>query len=181
MSSRQRCDANKRREKGHRRRLSICDVVMEEESVCVCVCVSIPIQSGGKRQREKRVWVCVSQSLDDDRTNDLLCHAWPWESSVDLGLHQPPGWMGACVCGGGSGGGGLSGRPWSCLFVSFHTADCQTAGSSTSPTGQVPLNPRRALILTDRRGESERAFGTLSSVCVCVRVCDGVADRQGDG
>lgn len=43
-------------------------------------------------------------------------------------------------------GGGFLGCPRSCLFVSFHTADCQTEGSCTSPTGQVHLNPRQALI-----------------------------------
>lgn len=35
--------------------------------------------------------VCVSMSFYGDRTNNLSCHAWPWESSMDLKLHQPGG------------------------------------------------------------------------------------------
>lgn len=38
-----------------------------------------------------QVCVCVSMSFYDDRTNNLPCHAWPWEISMDLGLHQPGG------------------------------------------------------------------------------------------
>lgn len=59
-----------------------------------------------------------------------------------------------------------------CLSLSTPPTS-QTAGSSASPTGQVPLNPVASFDLMDRR--RERALGTLSCVC------DGVADRKAGG
>lgn len=64
----------------------------------------------------------ATMSLYDDRTNGLLCHAWPWKTSMDLGLHQ-------------------SVLEAACLPLSTPPTS-QTAGSTTSPTGQVPLNSR---------------------------------------
>lgn len=83
--------------------------------------------------------MCVSMSFYDDRTNDLLCHAWPWETSVDLGLRRAPGGLSVAVLGA------------ACLSLSTPPTS-QTAGSSASPTGQVPLNPRRALIWRTEEG-----------------------------
>lgn len=86
-----------------------------------------------------------------------------------------------CVCGVGSVGGGTL---WPslelpvCLFPHRRLPNSRVLHLSH---GSGPSQPPASFDLTDRRGESERAFGTLSSVCVCERVCDGVADRQGDG
>lgn len=101
---------------------------------------------------------------------------------MDLGLHQPE--VVAARGGGGGGGhedlgggGGVFARPWSCLFVSFHTAAWPNSRVLRLSHGSGPSHPPAGFDLMDRRRGSERALGTLSSMCVC----DEVADRQAGG
>ncbi len=103
-----------------------------------CVCVT---ERKEETAREVCVFssVCVNMSFYDDRTNDLLFHALPWETSMDLGLHWP------------GGGGSLVVLEAACLSLSTPPTS-QTAGSSASPMGQVPLNPRWALIWRTEEG-----------------------------
>lgn len=67
-----------------------------------------------------------------------------------------------------------------CLSLSTPPTS-QTAGYSASPTGQVPLNSRQALIWRTEEGGLRGVLGTLSCVCEYKCVCDGVADGKAGG
>ncbi|CAB1447406.1 unnamed protein product [Pleuronectes platessa] len=52
----------------------------------------------------------------------------------------------------------LSGRPWSCLFVSFHTAERPNSRVLRLSHGSGPSQPLGSFDLTDRRRGSERGL-----------------------
>ncbi len=146
-------------------RLCICDVVEEGESYwcreegrdserkTVCVCVSSS--------------VCVSMSFYDDRTNDLLCHAWPWETSVGLGLHQPGGAL------------WLSLELPVCLFP--HRRLAKQQGPPPLPRVRSLSTPGKLWSDGQKKGVWEGFGNSKLCVCMCVCVCDGVADRKAGG